>query len=553
MIAHDHAGDRRLFRMALAAHARASVRAATFVAVVACAVTLPLPESVAAGSITTIVPVAVIGGSGGGAGELGIPLGVATDGAGGLYATEHVNQRVSRFTTAGAFVDAWGFDVMPGGGERFEVCTRVTGCRPGEPGGRAGELGFPAGIAVDSSGHVFVTDPANDRVSEFTTEGAFVRAFGFDVVPGGGKGFEICTEATGCKAGIAGAHAGQLSGPSYVASDGAGSIFVTDQANMRVNQFTDAGDFVRAWGFGVVPDGGEGFEICTQATGCRRGEPGGGPGQLSFPTGIAAVDGSLYVADGNSRMSQFTTEGSFVRAFGYDVVPGGGEGFEICTPGTGCQRGSSGGAAGQLSSFVLGVGADAAGNVYVAESGNSRVSQFTTEGSFVRAFGRDVVPGGADGFEVCTQATGCTRGRRTGGDRALPFPSSVAADPGGALYVTDVDAGGIVCVGEPGSTPCVRNLFGFRELKLDRSRGTGSLGVKVPGPGRLRLRGKGVWSVERHPEAAGIISLPIRPRSDTRRTLDLEGRVRVLIRVTFVPTNGGPHTKTKRVELRKRR
>jgi hypothetical protein len=578
MIGHDHIGDKRLFRVAPVMLACASARAATVVAVGALAVTLALAESVTAfepvaiiggsgagrigvatdgmalaESVAAFGPVAVIGGSGGGAGEFSIPLGVATDGAGGLYATEHVNQRVSRFTTAGQFVRAWGFDVVPGRWKGFEVCTRATGCRPGEPGGRAGQLGFPGGIAVDDTGNVFVTDPANDRVSQFTTEGSFVRAFGYDVVPGGGKGFEICTQATGCKAGIAGAKAGQLDGPSYVASDGAGSIFVTDQANIRVNQFTDAGAFVRAWGFDVVPGGGKGFEICTQATGCKRGEPGGRAGQLSFPTGIAVAGGDLYVADGNSRISQFTIEGSFVRAFGYDVVPGGGKGFEICTRATGCKRGTSGGAAGQLSGFVLGVGADAAGNVYVAESGNSRVSQFTTEGSFVRAFGRDVIPGGADGFEVCSRATGCKRGRRTRGDRVLPFPSAVAADPGGAVYVADADASRILCLGEPGSTPCVRNLFGFRELKLNRSRGTASLGVKVPGPGRLRLRGKGVKSVQRHPEAAGIISLPIRPRYGTRRVLNLEGKARVQVRVTYEPTNGGPHTKTKRIELRKRR
>jgi hypothetical protein len=134
----------------------------------------------------------------------------------------------------------------------------------------------------------------------------------------------------------------------------------------------------------------------------------------------------------------------------------------------------------------------------------------------------------------------------------LPFPSAVAVDPGGTVYVADADASRILCLGEPSSTPCVRNLFGFGELKLDRGRGTASLGVKVPGPGRLRLRGKGVKSVQRHPEAAGIISLPIRPRSGTRRMLNLEGKARVRVRVTYVPTNGGPHTKTKRIELRER-
>jgi uncharacterized protein YggU (UPF0235/DUF167 family) len=62
-----------------------------------------------------------------------------------------------------------------------------------------------------------------------------------------------------------------------------------------------------------------------------------------------------------------------------------------------------------------------------------------------------------------------------------------------------------------------------------------------------------VKSVQRYPEAAGIISLPIRPRSGTRRVLDLEGKARVRVRVKYVPTNGGPHTKTKRIELRKHR
>src|SRR5215203_5183596 len=157
--------------------------AATATLVVAIALTLALPASVRA-----LEPVAVIGASGGGAGKLSVPLGAAVDGAGGVYVSEHVNQRVSEFTTAGAFVRAWGFNVRPGGGKGFEVCTKATGCRPGEAGGRAGQLSFPGGVAVDSSGSLYVTDPLNDRVSQFTTEGAFVRAVGFDVVPGGGKG-----------------------------------------------------------------------------------------------------------------------------------------------------------------------------------------------------------------------------------------------------------------------------------------------------------------------------------------------------------------------------
>jgi DNA-binding beta-propeller fold protein YncE len=502
--------------------------------------TLLLPASAAG-----FEPLAAIGGGGG----LVLPLGVAVDGAGGVYASEHVGQRLSRFTTAGVFASAWGFDVRPGRGQGFEVCTPATGCRPGSPGGRAGQLGFPGGIAADRGGDVYVSDPANDRISRFTTGGAFVSAFGFDVVPGGGKGPEVCGRVTGCKRGIAGARAGQLDRPAYVASDGAGSIYVTDEGNNRVNRFTTDGAFVRALGFDVRPGGGTGLEVCTRATRCRRGRAGGGAGQLTNPDGVATdAAGNLYVADAHSRVSKFTREGAFVRAFGFDVRPGRGRGFEVCTRATGCKRGRAGAGAGQLSS-VLGIATDAAGNVYVADSGNGRVSQFTTEGAFVRAFGLDVVPGGGKGFEVCMHATRCKRGRP--GARGFLTPSAVALDPSGSIYVSDVQAGHILCLGEPGSSPCVRNLIGFGALERDRRRGTARLAVSVPGPGSLVLEGRQIKRLRARPEAAGMVRLPIRPTRETRRRLSREGTARAQLSVTFTPTNGGPNTTLKRIELRK--
>jgi DNA-binding beta-propeller fold protein YncE len=516
---------------------RGGSRASSVAAVL---VALLLPASAAA-----FEPLAAMGGGGG----LVLPLGVAVDGAGGVYASEHLGQRVSRFTTAGVFAWAWGFDVGPGRGEGFEVCTPATGCKPGSPGGRAGQLGFPGGIAASRGGDVYVSDPANDRISRFTAGGAFVSAFGFDVVAGGGRGLEVCSGVTGCKRGIAGARAGQLNRPAYIASDGAGSIYVTDEGNNRVNQFTTDGAFVRALGFDVRPGGGTGLEVCTSATRCRRGRPGGGAGQLTNPDGVGIdAAGNLYVADANSRVSTFTREGAFVRAFGFDVRPGGGKGFEVCTRATGCKRGRAGAGAGQLSS-LLGIATDTAGNVYVADSGNGRVSQFTTDGAFVRAFGLDVVPGGGKEFEVCTRATRCKRVRP--GAFGFLTPSAVAVDPSGSIYVSDVQAGRILCLGEPGSSPCVRNLIGFGTLERDRRRGTARLAGRVPGPGSLALEGRQIKPVRTRPAAAGTVRLPIRPRRGTRRRLNREGKARVQLSVTYTPTNGGPNTTLKRIELRK--
>jgi hypothetical protein len=181
------------------------------------------------------------------------------------------------------------------------------------------------------------------------------------------------------------------------------------------------------------------------------------------------------------------------------------------------------------------------------------VSQFATDGAFVRAFGLDVVPGGGRGFEVCTDATGCKRGRSGAGAGGFLAPSAVAADPSGSIYVSDVGASQVQCFGEPGTTPCVPNMFEFGALKRDRRRGTASLAVNVPGPGNLVVRGKQVKRVRVGPQAAGTVRLPIRSRGKARRGLNREGKARVLASVTYTPVNGGPNTRAKRIKLRKRR
>ncbi len=118
----------------------------------------------------------------------------------------------------------------------------------------------------------------------------------------------------------------------------------------------------------------------------------------------------------------------FVRAFGFGVKPGGGQGIRGLHPGDGCRPGTPGGGAGQLS-FSSALATDDAGNAYVADTANSRVSQFTTDGDFVRAFGLDVVPGGGKEFEICTIATGCKRGPRDGVARGIPSPLGGGCGP----------------------------------------------------------------------------------------------------------------------------
>jgi NHL repeat len=203
------------------------------------------------------------------------------------------------------FVSTWGTNVDVGGGLGFEVCTAT--CQAGTAGSGPGGLDLPWGLAVSAAGDVYVPDLNNNRISQYTAAGTFIRAWGKDVDPGGGTGFEVCT--TSCKAGTAGGGPGELNQAIGAAVDSAGNVYVTDYMNNRIDEFTATGSFVRAWGKDVDPGGGTGFEICTIA--CKQGAAGGAAGELNQPIGVAVGPaGDIYVGDTtNQRIQEFTSAG----------------------------------------------------------------------------------------------------------------------------------------------------------------------------------------------------------------------------------------------------
>jgi hypothetical protein len=136
------------------------------------------------------------------------------------------------------------------------VCTAADVCQAGEPTGAAGAIDGPTDIAVAPSGapnagNVLVADFPDSRVDEFTPTGAFIRAFGYDVVAAGpdntGTGFEECVAARGdaCQAGTAGSGIGQFGtdnhnglGLSAVVEDSTGAIYTLDTADFRIQKFS---------------------------------------------------------------------------------------------------------------------------------------------------------------------------------------------------------------------------------------------------------------------------------------------------------------------------
>ncbi len=208
-----------------------------------------------------------------------------------------------------------------------------------------------------------------------------------------------------------------------------------------------SGTWERAWGENVdsvAP--GTGFEICTIISQCQGTNPATGDvgGELSQPSGIA-VDGAgdVYVANtGYNRIDKFDSSGNFIRAWGRDVSENTAfTGFESCVAGVDtCKIGTTGTGNGMMSS-PEGIAVGPNGEIYVSDAGNSRVQEFTTNGNFVRMWGKDVVSVGTEdhgtGFEIC-QLSACKAGAAsTGLIGEMNVPLGLAIDAAGDVYVAD--------------------------------------------------------------------------------------------------------------------
>jgi NHL repeat len=174
---------------------------------------------------------------------------------GHLFIADRRNDRINEFTAWGEFVESWGWGVDDGSSE-LQTCTAATGCQAGLEGTGVGEFIAPHGIAVDSSGDVYVTDPAAHRVQKFTPNGQFLLMFGGGVDQGPNHPGNVCTaqyvaEGDICGAGTAGTGNGEFSGnwpfSSNMAIGPGDQVYVGDRG--RIQEFDSGGTFIR-----VLPD-----------------------------------------------------------------------------------------------------------------------------------------------------------------------------------------------------------------------------------------------------------------------------------------------------------
>ncbi|KKL95064.1 hypothetical protein LCGC14_1858370 [marine sediment metagenome] len=327
----------------------------------------------------------------------------------------------------------------------------------------------PSDVAVGADGNVYVTDFDNNRVLGYddppNTDSVADRVFG----QGGSFTSSSCN--------LGGVSASSLCGPSGVAVDAEGNLYVADQRNRRVLVYQSplTTDTVADL---VLGQGGS----FTSRT-CNLG--GVSASSLCNPWDVA-VDGAdnLYVADqGNSRVLEY--DSPLATDTVADRVIGQGGSF------TSAACNLSGLAAESLC-FPRGLTSDGDGNVYVADYDNSRVLEYdsplTSDAVADQVFGQ----GGSFTSDVCDLG-GVT-------DSSLCFPSGVGVDGNGNLYVADESNHRVLEYDAPLATDTVADqVFGQGDSFTSSSCNVGGLSASsLCGPSGLALDSTGNLYIADH-------------------------------------------------------
>ncbi|MBD2700854.1 hypothetical protein IC229_09405 [Spirosoma sp. BT702] len=279
------------------------------------------------GVITTVAGTGSGGYSGDGglaiAAQLYSPTGLAVDGTGNLYFSDVFNSRVRKVNTAGIIT------TVAGG----------SGSGPGGDGGlaTAAQLYYPAGLAVDGAGNLYIADQGNYRIRKVdAATGIITTVAGTGTAGFGGDG--------------GAATSAQLNDPADIAFDANGNLYIADQSNQRVRKINTSGVITTVAGngnYGYSGDGG----LATSA-------------QLWSPVGVAVdVTGNLYIAERlNHRVRKVNTSNVITTAAG--TTMGGFKG-----------QGDGGLATLANLAYPSDVAVDSSGNFYIADQIAHRIRQ----------------------------------------------------------------------------------------------------------------------------------------------------------------------------------
>ncbi|HND61800.1 MAG TPA: heme-binding protein [Opitutaceae bacterium] len=301
--------------------------------------------------------------NGGSSLALPFPVAVAADGSGNLYVADAATDTIRRVTSAGVISTLAGSSGQSG---------------PTDGTGGAARFNDPSGVCAASDGTLGVADTGNAIVRRVSAAGSVSTLAGSATVRGSADG-------TGAAA--------SFSSPIGVAQDAAGTYYVADAMNHTIRRVTTAGAVTTYAGFAGAAGNADG----TAAT-----------ARFNHPSGLALdAAGNVYVADSyNNTLRRISTAGVVTTLAGLPGVAG-------TTDGTGTQA---------LFNNPTGLAIDGAGNIYVADTGNSTIRRVTPAGVVSTVAGLPGIAGLRNG---------------SGLEAWFSQPKALALDAGGNLYVAD--------------------------------------------------------------------------------------------------------------------
>ncbi len=299
----------------------------------------------------------------GAAAQFNGPNSVAVDGEGNVFVADFGNHTIRK--------------VSPDG-----IVTTLAG-KAGETGDADGQGGdarfhYPAGVAVDTAGNVYVTDVVNQTIRQITEQGeVFTLA--------GSRGLVGSTDGSG--------PAARFNRPMGITLDREGNLYVADTGNHLVRKILRGG--------AVTTMGG------------KAGSPGSADGlaadsKFNEPYGVAVNEsGDVYVADSGNHTIRI------IHAAGTVGTIAGRVGEAECRDGSGPDA---------RFSKPVGLAMDHTGHLLVAETGSFALRKLSTDGTVSTLTGRPLSSGSADGMGELAR---------------FKEPSGLAVDRQGNVYVGD--------------------------------------------------------------------------------------------------------------------
>jgi sugar lactone lactonase YvrE len=293
-----------------------------------------------------------------------LPADVATDGT-NIYVADASNNEIRQINISTSTVTTLAGSPSPIGGHADGT-------------GAAASFNNPLGVAVDSSGNLYVADVGNNEIRKIVISTGVVTTFAGSLSSGSADG-------TGASASF-----NEPIGLAFYA----GSLYVIDDYNSEIRKV-------------VLPTG----VVTTLAGNLTWGHADGIGTAATFdqPSGITSDGkGNLYVCDnGNSIIRKFViSTGAVTTLAGTAFVHGSNDGT---------------GPAAQFY-YPFGIAADALGNVFVSDQYNNEIRQIVAATGVVTTYAGSTSYGHADG---------------TGAAASFHDPEGICTDAAGDLYVAD--------------------------------------------------------------------------------------------------------------------